>query len=258
MILKIIMLETLYLRFKRVLPPGLRSVLSSINQRIFARHTLRRKYGAWFDPDWRKKYQTLSDEEWIRAYDEVWKYHHNDCVDETDTAMIVRVLRSPAQAGTVSSVLEVGCGAGSLAIGLARSGFDVSCIDVSVEALRQAEERSLAEGVRISWHSGFAERLPFPDKSFDAVTCCHTLEHVRDLDAAVAELKRVARHCVAVVVPRQEYRLYAGNYHTQFFTSPDDLVKVFALSRYEARELDYLGRNNEFQDRALLYVGYCS
>ncbi|MDZ7363780.1 MAG: class I SAM-dependent methyltransferase [candidate division KSB1 bacterium] len=47
--------------------------------------------------------------------------------------------------------------------------------------------------MQITWQQGFAENMPFSDKTFDYVTCCHTLEHVKDLDKAVAELKRVAR-----------------------------------------------------------------
>jgi len=45
------------------------------------------------------------------------------------------------------------------------------------------------------------EDIPFPDKHFGAVFCCHALEHVDDLDLAIRELDRVADH-VFVVVPR--------------------------------------------------------
>jgi len=244
---------SLYLRFKALLPKGLRSVLSSINQRFFARTTIQRRYGAWFDVDWRKRYSTLSNEEWIRAYDEVWKRHHNDCVDETDTAMILGLLGSAAH---TPSVLEVGCGAGSLACAMAKAGFRVTCVDVSGEALSQAERRAAAEGVSLTVRQGFAESLPFADKTFDVITCCHTLEHVKDLAAATSELKRVARQKLIVLVPRQEYRLYADNYHTQFFSRPEHLIEAFAVEQYECRALNFLGRDNEFQGEALLFVGY--
>lgn len=324
-------LKQYYLRFKAWLPKPMRSALSYINQRLFARRSVLRSVGAWYDVDWRKHYQSLSRDEWSRAYDIVWQHRHNDCVDETDTALILSLLGAPTgnssdnkndnkneakndskdenddnddnnkhrnlehhhslhrtvhPANTIlsynysyhdcspqdeynrlsaqpilgssrllSSVLEVGCGAGSLAIALAQAGFDVTCVDVSRIALSIAAERARQQSVSIRFEHGFAEQLPFADKSFDAITCCHTLEHVRDLQAATSELKRVARHRVIVVVPKQEYRLYAENYHTQFFTTPDDLVRAFGLERYQCHELNFLGRANEFQGEALLYVG---
>jgi hypothetical protein len=84
------------------------------------------------------------------------------------------------------------------------------------------------------------------------------LEHVKLLDAAVAELKRVARHKVIVLVPKQPFRLYAENYHTQFFTNQNDVIKAFGLERYECREINCIDRNNQFQGEAILYIGYCS
>ncbi|TAE27272.1 MAG: class I SAM-dependent methyltransferase [Candidatus Kapaibacterium sp.] len=273
------MLRAAYIRFKQLLPRSVRNALSRVNQGLFARRTIERKYGTWFDVDWRKKFRTMPDADWIAAYDAVWQHHHNNCTDETDAAMIITALggaphhdsteqdakkNAHVQNAHVQSVLEVGCGAGSLAIAMAQAGFRVTCVDVSSEALRKAAHRAQTLAVQgeqtikhdITWKQGFAEALPFPDKSFDAITCCHTLEHVRDLQTTVQELKRVARMRIVVVVPRQEYRLYAENYHTQFFSTPDQLSSAFGLPRSETRELNYVGRDNEFQDEALLYIGY--
>ena len=242
-------LRTLYIRIKSRLPRSVREALSAVNQRLFARQTLRRKYGSWFDVDWRKKFRTLSDEEWKRAYDEAWKHRSNDCVEETDAEMILKAL------GNKGSVLEVGAGIGTLAIRLAKVGFDVTGVDVSAEALDCARERAKQEGVAISWREAFAESLPFPDKSFDYVTCCHTLEHVKDLEKATAELKRVARRKIIVLTPKQKFRLYAENYHTQFFEQADQLSRAFGLAKSECREIDCLDHKNEFQGRAFLYIG---
>ncbi|MCI0697404.1 class I SAM-dependent methyltransferase [candidate division KSB1 bacterium] len=242
-------LHTAYIRFKRSLPDWARDGLSAINQRFFARRTLQRQYGSWFDVDWRKKFHALSEEEWQRAYDAVWKHHRNDCVEETDAAMILAALGEPG------SVLEVGCGMGTLATRLAQAGFQVTGMDVSPVALQQASERALEAGVQIAWQEGFAESIPFPDKAFDYVTCCHTLEHVKDLGKAVAELKRVARKKIIVLVPKQKFRLYADNYHTQFFERQEQLVTTFGLSRYQCTEIDCIEHENEFQGWAFLYVG---
>jgi len=242
-------LRQTYLWLKTLLPEPLRESLSRVNQRWFARTTLRRKYGSWFDVDWRKKFRSLSDEEWKKAYDDAWKHRSNDCVEETDAELILKAL------GSKGSVLEVGAGIGTLAIRLAREGFTVTGLDVSEEALRHAAERSAQEGVSIDWRQGFAEKLPFPDNAFDYITCCHTLEHVKDLTQAASELKRVARKKVVVLTPKQKYRLYAENYHTQFFERPEQLVDAFGLANHECIEIDCFDHKNEFQGKAFLYVG---
>jgi SAM-dependent methyltransferase len=242
-------LHTAYLRFKRALPDWARDGLSAVNQRFFARRTLQRQYGSWFDVDWRKKFRSLSEAEWQRAYDEVWKHHRNDCLEETDAAMIISAL------GEAGTVLEAGCGMGTLAIKLAQAGFHVTGLDVSRQALQLANERAAAAGLQITWQEGFAENVPFSDKTFDYVTCCHTLEHVKDLNQAAAELKRVARKKIVVLVPKQKFRLYADNYHTQFFERPEQLAAAFGLARYQCTEIDCRDHKNEFQGKAFLYVG---
>jgi len=241
--------RSIYLRLKSLLPDPIRDLLSGINQRLCARRTLIRKHGRWFDVDWRKKYRTVSDEEWIEAYDRAWKYHTNDCVEETDAKLIASALESPG------SVLEVGCGMGSLAIRLAQQGFRVSGLDVSAEALTRARSQAEETGLKIDWHQGFAEKLPFADRAFDYVTCCHTLEHVRDLGAAVEEFKRVAKQKVVVLVPKQKFKMYADNYHTQFFESREQLTDVFGLANARCIEIDCTDHSKEFQGKALLYIG---
>ena len=243
-------LRTTYIRFKSLLPDPLREALSAVNQRLFARRTLAKKYGSWFDVDWRKKYRSLSEDEWKRAYNEAWKHRNNDCVEETDAELILGAL------GTKGSVAEVGAGIGTLALRLAKEGFDVTGVDVSSEALKRAGERARLEHLTIQWREGFAESLPFPDKSFDYVTCCHTLEHVKDLAKAASELKRIARKKVVVLTPKQRFRLYAENYHTQFFETPRQLSDAFDLPRFDCREIDCIDHKNEFQGKAFFYVGY--
>ena len=242
-------IRTTYIRLKSLLPDGLRDALSAINQRLFARRTLQRKYGSWFDVDWRKKYQKMSEQEWKRTYDEAWMHRNNDCVEETDAELILGALDKKG------SVLEVGAGIGTLAIRLAKEGYSVTAVDVSAEALRRAGEAAVREGVAVNWQEGFAETLPFPDKSFDYITCCHTLEHVKDLTQTTAEFKRIARKKIVVLTPKQKFRLYAENYHTQFFEHPEQLSNAFGLPRFECREIDCIDHKNEFQGKAFLYIG---
>jgi len=85
-----------------------------------------------------------------------------------------------------SRVLDVATGTGMVAGELRRRGCDVVGLDQSDAMLRHAKH--LARAVL-----GQAERLPFPDGSFDAVTFTYLLRYVDDPAATVAELGRVVR-----------------------------------------------------------------
>ncbi|HEX9615277.1 MAG TPA: methyltransferase domain-containing protein [Bacteroidota bacterium] len=242
-------MRSLYQRFKEMLPGPIRRVLSAVNQRWFARTTLQKKYGDWFEVDWRRKFTTVTDNEWKEVYDRAWRNHGNDCVEESDLRLFLDSLSLPG------SVLEVGCGAGGLVIGLAKAGYDVTGMDVSEEALAIARSAAEEAGVSVRWHVGFAEHLPFADKEFDYIVSAHTLEHVRDLERTGAEFRRVARRKIVVLTPRQSFKRYMDNYHTQFFETSEDLASVFALKSFDCREIDASDHKNEFQGKALFYVG---
>jgi SAM-dependent methyltransferase len=82
-------------------------------------------------------------------------------------------------------VLDVGCGDGRVPSLYAAP--EVVCVDSSPVAVAAARGRGLDA------RQADARRLPFEDGSFDVVTCNHTLYHVPDPDAALAEFARVLR-----------------------------------------------------------------
>ena len=72
-------------------------------------------------------------------------------------------------------------------------------------------------GDGIEFVSGWVESLPFPDKSFDTVICTHVIEHILDYRNAIAELRRIARKQLIIVVPRERESIYTFNPHFNFF-----------------------------------------
>jgi ubiquinone/menaquinone biosynthesis C-methylase UbiE len=112
---------------------------------------------------------------------------------------------------TGPTVLEVGCGRGYLAGRLAAQGLTVTACDIALS------DEVVARHPDVTFEPGNIESLHYPDDSFDAVVCTHTLEHVQDLPKAIAELRRIARRQLIVVVPRQRPYRYNFNLHTQFF-----------------------------------------
>lgn len=91
-------------------------------------------------------------------------------------------------------VLDVGCGGGLLAEGMARRGARVTGIDLAPGALEVARLHALESGVAVDYRQIAAESLADVEPaSFDLVTCLEMLEHVPDPPAVVAALARLVR-----------------------------------------------------------------
>jgi demethylmenaquinone methyltransferase/2-methoxy-6-polyprenyl-1,4-benzoquinol methylase len=107
-----------------------------------------------------------------------------------------RFLVSRVAAGPGAAVLDVATGTAAVAIELARTkGCDVVGLDQSPEMLAEARRRVAAAGLSgsVQLVEGAAERLPFDDRSFDALTFTYLLRYVDDPAATLRELARVVR-----------------------------------------------------------------
>lgn len=92
-----------------------------------------------------------------------------------------------------SRVLDVGCGAGQIAIPLARAGVQVIGIDIATNLIAQARARAAAEGVTVQFDKGDAEELAFPDATFDTVISLIGAMFAPRPGRVAAELTRVCR-----------------------------------------------------------------
>lgn len=90
-------------------------------------------------------------------------------------------------------VLDVATGSGNAALAAARCGCDVTGVDFVPGLLERARIRAVAEGLDAEFQVGDAERLPFPDSSFDAVTSVFGVMFAPNQERAAAELLRVCR-----------------------------------------------------------------
>lgn len=66
-------------------------------------------------------------------------------------------------------VLDIGCGAGDLAIALARRGHQVTAVDISRVAIEQARAKAAGEGLTVRFEVQDATRLSLPSAPFDSV-----------------------------------------------------------------------------------------
>jgi SAM-dependent methyltransferase len=92
-----------------------------------------------------------------------------------------------------TKLLDVGCGAGQLALIAARAGAEVVGCDIATNWLEKARTRAAAEGLEITFEEADAESLPYEDAQFDAVTSLFGAMFAPRPDLVAAELTRVCR-----------------------------------------------------------------
>ncbi len=111
---------------------------------------------------------------------------------EAPTAMENRSAFESLSPVSGKSLLDLGCGAGETSVYFALQGAEVTAIDLSPEMVAVGRRLAARHGVGIEFATGTAEKLPFPDRSFDLVFGNGVLHHV-ELIAALAEVRRVLK-----------------------------------------------------------------
>jgi ubiquinone/menaquinone biosynthesis C-methylase UbiE len=96
------------------------------------------------------------------------------------------------------TVLDVGCGTGTLALAARRrvgASGSVYGIDASEEMINRARAKSARRGLPVTFEVAAAQLLPFADATFDVVLCSLAVHHLPE-DAragALAEMRRVLK-----------------------------------------------------------------
>jgi ubiquinone/menaquinone biosynthesis C-methylase UbiE len=91
------------------------------------------------------------------------------------------------------AVLEVGCGLGTDGAQFAKAGARYTGIDLTDAAVELAKRRFELFDLPGTFRVADAERLDFPDNSFDLVYSHGVLHHTPDTAAAIREIHRVLR-----------------------------------------------------------------
>lgn len=120
--------------------------------------------------------------------------------EERAPALAERVARLLSPLTGSERALDVGSGAGALALALAPRVREVVGVDSSPQLLAAARERAPDN---CTFVEGDATALPFGYGEFDLVGCMRVLHHVRRPELVVAELTRVTRRGGRILVVDQ-------------------------------------------------------
>lgn len=135
---------------------------------------------------------------------------------DSRAAQLAEEVRAFVRPRGAERALDVGTGAGALALALAPFVREVVGLDPVPELLELARERALPN---TEFVEGDGTALPFPDGDFDLAGTHRTLHHVARPEPVVAELARVTRLGGHVLVVDQ--------------LAPDDRAHAAALHEFE-------------------------
>jgi demethylmenaquinone methyltransferase/2-methoxy-6-polyprenyl-1,4-benzoquinol methylase len=130
-------------------------------------------------------------------------------------------------------LLDVAGGTGDIAFRIVRRQMerpDVTVCDINAAMLAVGRDRALNRGLvkGITWTTGDAEALPFPDRSFDGYTIAFGLRNVTDIDKALSEAHRVLKP--------------GGRYWCLEFSKVSSPSLARLYDAYSSRALPLLGR----------------
>ena len=133
-------------------------------------------------------------------------------------------------------VLDVGCAKGFLVKDLMNvcPGLEAFGLDISEYALMHCEPEVVGR-----LHLGSADKLPFPDKSFNAVLAINTIHNLERADAirAVREMERLAPGRGFIQVdsyrtPEQRELFLSWVLTAKFHDYPDGWIRLFKETSY--------------------------
>lgn len=97
------------------------------------------------------------------------------------------------------SVLDVATGSGFLALEFAKKTKNVTGCDITRNMLLHAREKQKDPGPNVDFLLCDVESLPFPDGTFDIVSCRFAFHHFPDPGKALLEMRRVCRKSIVLV-----------------------------------------------------------
>jgi ubiquinone/menaquinone biosynthesis C-methylase UbiE len=112
----------------------------------------------------------------------------------TKTFFLHRLKMALSMLGTrkYEKLLDIGFGCGIFLPELLKRCDELHGIDIH-ENIHLVESMMQKEGLKATLSRASVTEIPYPDKYFDCIVSMSVLEHIRDLDTAIREIRRVTK-----------------------------------------------------------------
>lgn len=192
----------------------------------------------------RERAAFLSEDEYEDLYRKHPRVHEGT---DNSVACINRI----AQDALGSSIADVGCGTGYLLNKIKTARSDIAAF-TGVDFV--IDDADALPG--IDYVAAKIEDMPFEDNAFDTVICTHVIEHVLEYRQAIAELRRIARKRLIIIVPREREYRYTFNPHFNFFPYTHSFLRAMVpvpddhVCEDIARDIYYCETYSDADDQA--------
>lgn len=162
--------------------------------------------------------------------------------------------------GGYKTALEVGCGRGTIGLYLNKYlNFDVSLLDSSKEAIDLAKYNFNLYNGHGDFFVGDAQRLPFPDESFDVVVSIGLLEHLEAYKKALSEQYRILKKggmMISLNIPQKKSIQFLNNIYRKILwkTSKKTLQKDYYRNKDKPENYKKNAEKVGFSDVKVFYV----
>ena len=139
-----------------------------------------------------------------------------------------------------------------MALPLCREGFAVTVVG-SADSCRRHINRMIDAGM-CRFQVADMLRLPYPDRSFDAVVCFRLVTHCRRWQTLISEMCRVARQAVIIDYPTSQSVNFAAPHLFAAKKHLEGNTRTFRLFRHSEIEGEFLRHGFEFNMREGQFV----
>lgn len=146
------------------------------------------------------------------------------------------LIKEYAPKGEKLTVLDVGTGPGFFPIILSDMGYEVTAIDCTENMLEEAKNNVSHAGFIVSFQQADAQRLPFPEASFDLIICRNLVWTLPDPLTAYQEWYRVLK-------PGGRVLVFDANWCLRL--NDPELQRQYEEDQKRAKELGYENPHNK-------------
>jgi malonyl-CoA O-methyltransferase len=151
-------------------------------------------------------------------------------------ALWMNALESYPGGGTITTILDLGCGTGRFSEALAaRFDADVIGIDPSLKMLEQAQRKRRDR--RVHYQRARAEAIPLSSQSVDMVFMSMSFHHFNDAGLAALECRRVLREAGYVFVRTGTRDQLSAYPYVPFFPSSHPILENVLPDRDHVRDV---------------------